>query len=91
MKGKTQLVNDYSEKYGVAKKVAEEHIDNVLSVIKDAIVEDNGVKFVGLFSIEKVLRAGRDYKKPVTGEVVTKSAYKSLKLKLGSRLREEIN
>lgn len=37
MLGKTQLVNNYAEKFGTSKKDAEQSINNVLAVIKDGI------------------------------------------------------
>lgn len=47
MLGKTQLVNNYAEKFGTSKKDAEQSINNVLAVIKDGILNDGGVNFIG--------------------------------------------
>lgn len=62
MLGKTQLVNNYAEKFGTSKKDAEQSINNVLAVIKDGILNDGGVNFIGDFNIKVSERKARDYK-----------------------------
>ena len=91
MKGKVQLVADYAEKFGVSKKEAETAIDRTVEVIKDSLLNDGGVKFVGLFTIDTATRSARDYKNPATGETVHKDSCKTLKIKVGSNLSKELN
>lgn len=91
MLGKTQLVNNYAEKFGTSRKDAEQSINNVLAVIKDGILNDGGVNFIGDFNIKVSERKARDYKNPATGEIVHKDAFNSLKIKVGSNLKKELN
>lgn len=91
MLSKVELATNYAEKFGTTKKEAEDCINQVVSVIKDAIINDGGVKFTGIFTLQTAIRAGRDFKNPATGETVHKEDAKTVKLKVGSALKEELN
>ena len=47
-------------KKGITKTQAEKEIKDVVNLIADMCVENEGVSFKGLFSLKKVLRKGRE-------------------------------
>jgi nucleoid DNA-binding protein len=87
---KKDLINVYSEKYGVSKKAAEESVNNVLEVLTEAI-ENGGVCIKEQFTIKLTERKGRDFKNPKTGEMTHKDDYNTLTIKVGSKMKESIN
>jgi DNA-binding protein HU-beta len=89
--GIKECASAYAEKVGCSKAEAERTVKNVIDVIGQQIVDNGGVQFVGVFSIEVKERAAHEGRNPKTKEAITIPAHKTLKLKVGSALNKAIN
>lgn len=89
--GMKECVRSYAEKRGCTLNEAEKAIKATLEVIKQELIENGGVSFIGLFSLEVVERKERQGFNPSTGEMHTVPAHNSIKIKVGKQLKEELN
>ena len=89
--GIKDCVKRYSEKTGCSLVEANKAMRTAVEVIKEEIIENGGVAFIGVFGLEVVHRNERNGVDPATGETRVIPAHKSLKLTVGKHLREEIN
>lgn len=89
--GIKDCVKSYASKTGCSLAEADRAMRTAVEVIKDEIVNNGGVSFIGTFSIEVVQRAARNGINPATRETHVIPARKTLKLVVGKQLKEELN
>ena len=89
--GIKDCAKSYAAKFGVSVAEAEKIMRNAVEVIKDEIVNEGGVAFMGVFTLEAVDRAEKQGRNPATGEPMTIPAYRTVKLTAGKTLKEELN
>lgn len=88
---KTDLVNNISEKSGLAKKDVETVLNGVLGEITDALSKGDKVQLIGFGTFETRKRSGRISRNPQSGTPIeipesTVSAFKA-----GNKLKEAVN
>ena len=88
---KEDLVKKIAEKKGIPATKAKEMVDTVLEAVRDAILDDGGVRLTNLFTIDIKTRAERQAKNPRTGETITIPASKHLHIKTGNSIKEILN
>ena len=89
--GIKDCVKSYASKTGCTIAEADKAMRTAVEVIRDEIVNNGGVSFIGNFSIEVVNRQERRSVNPSTGETHITPAHRTLKLKVGKQLKEELN
>ena len=89
--GIKDCVRSYASKTGCTLAEADKAMRTAVEVIRDEIVNNGGVSFIGDFSLEVVCRQERRGLNPSTGEIHTIPAHRTLKLKVGKQLKEELN
>jgi len=88
---KAELVNAMAAKTGATKKAAEESLNAVLEVVKEALVKGEKVQLVGFGSFETKVRAARKGKNPQTGAEIKIPACKAPSFKAGKALKDVVN
>lgn len=91
MSGIKECVKNYASKSGCTLAEADKAMRTALEVIKDAIVNDGGVAFIGDFTIQVVQREAKRGVIPSTGKPHVIPAHRTLKIKVGKQLKEELN
>lgn len=89
--GMKECAKRYSAIKGCSLAEAEKSIKTALEVFRQELLENGGVSFIGLFSLEVVTRAEKQGFNPSTGEMHTIPAHKSLRVKVGKQLKEQLN
>lgn len=89
--GIKDCVRSYASKTGCTLAEADKAMRTAVEVIKDEIVNNGGVSFIGTFSLEVVCRKERKGVIPSTGETHTIPAHRTVKLVVGKQLKEELN
>ena len=89
--GIKDCVKSYANKTGCTLAEADKAMRTAVEVIKDEIVNNGGVSFIGLLSLEVVERKERNGVNPATGQPHTIPACKTVKLTVGKQLKEELN
>ena len=89
--GIQECVKALSEKRKCSLAQAREIINDVLDVMEDEIMRTGGVQFVGRFALKTQSRAERDGRNPSTGEKISIPARNTLKLTIGSLLKDKLN
>jgi DNA-binding protein HU-beta len=88
---KAELISAVAEKTGLSKKDAQAAIDATIETIEEALKEGKKVSFIGFGSFEVVTRAPRVARVPGTGKEVKVPETKSVKFKVGKKLKEALN
>jgi len=88
---KSELIAAVAEKSGLSKKDVNAVIEATISVIEEALKDGKKVSFIGFGSFETVKRAPRVARVPGTNKEVKIPATKSVKFKVGKKLKELIN
>ncbi|MHA6534379.1 HU family DNA-binding protein [Paenibacillus sp. BAC0078] len=88
---KTDLVNNISEKSGLAKKDVEAVINGVLSEITDALAQGDKVQLIGFGTFETRKRSGRTGRNPQTGTTIEIPESTVPAFKAGNKLKEAVN
>ena len=88
---KSELVAAMAEKANVTKKAAEESLNAVLDVVKEAMAKGDKVQLVGFGSFETKARAARKGKNPQTGAEMKIPACKAPAFKAGKALKDIVN
>ena len=91
MIGIQDCVKNYAVKTGCTNAEAEKAMKTAVEVLKDAIIEDGGFSFIGLFSVKVAKREARNGRNPKTGLTHVIPAHKTLKVTVGKQLKEELN
>lgn len=89
--GIKDCIKSYASKTGCSISEADKAMRTAVEVIKDEILNNGGVSFIGNFSIEVVHREARKGINPATGMPHVIPARKTLKLVVGKQLKEELN
>ena len=88
---KSDLVGVVAQKTGLSKKDVTAVVDASIEAIEEALKEGNKVSFIGFGSFEVVKRAPRVARVPGTDKEVKIPASKSVKFKVGKKLKEVVN
>ena len=88
---KSDLVAAIAEKANVSKKAAEESLNAMLDVVRDALVKGDKVQLVGFGSFEVRTRAARKGHNPQTKAELKIPACKAPVFKAGKALKEIVN
>lgn len=89
---KADFINRFAESNDIESNAqATRLVNHFLETIKDGLIEDGNIAFIGFgtFSVADVPQ--RNHKVPGTDKVVTKDAHKKVKFKAGKGLSQEIN
>lgn len=89
--GIKDCIKSYASKTGCSISEADKAMRTAVEVIKDEIINNGGVSFIGTFSLEVVRRESRNGINPATGMPHVIPARKTLKLVVGKQLKEELN
>lgn len=89
--GIKDCIKTYANKTGCSLAEADKAMRTAVEVIKEEILTNGGVSFMGLFSLETVQRNERVCRNPATGQPHTIPAHNTLKLSVGKQLKEELN
>jgi DNA-binding protein HU-beta len=88
---KSDLISAVAEKTGLSKKDVAAVIDATIETIEEALKNGEKVSFIGFGSFEVVKRAPRVARVPGTGKEVKIPESKSVKFKVGKKLKELVN
>lgn len=88
---KSDLVNAIAEKTGATKRSAEESLNAMVEVIKDAMAKGDKVQLVGFGSFEVRTRAARKGHNPQTKAEIKIPACKAPAFKAGKALKDIVN
>lgn len=88
---KADLVAAIAAKTNISKKGAEESLNAMVEVIKEALVKGEKVQLVGFGSFEVRTRAARKGKNPQTGAEIKIPACKAPSFKAGKALKDTVN
>ncbi len=88
---KSDLVNKVAEKTGLSKKDVAAVIDASIETIEEALKNGEKVSFIGFGNFEVVTRAARVARVPGTNKEVKIPESKSVKFKVGKKLKEIVN
>lgn len=88
---KSDLVNAIAEKTGATKRAAEESLNAMVEVIKDAMAKGDKVQLVGFGSFEVRTRAARKGHNPQTKAEIKIPACKAPAFKAGKALKDIVN
>jgi len=88
---KSELVVALSEKMGTSKKVAEESLNALVSVIEETLVKGDKIQLVGFGTFETRKRAARKGRNPQTKEEIKIPASTVPVFKAGKAFKELVN
>lgn len=89
--GKSELIAKISQRTGIAKDPCEAVIDAFAEEIKDSLSNGEKVMIKGFMSFEVSTRNERDARNPKTGEIEHFPAVKTVKCKVGQKIKDAIN
>jgi DNA-binding protein HU-beta len=87
---KQTFINNYAEKTEQTKKIASVQVDAFIETLKQALISDNKIQFIGDFSINIVDTKARKGVNPGTGAEIDIPAGKKLKIKSGKTFDIEV-
>ncbi len=88
---KADLIASIAEKSGMTKVQAEISLNNLLTIIADALKKGESVTLVGFGTFAVSSRAARNGRNPKTGATMKIPARKVVKFKAGKKLSDGIN
>lgn len=88
---KSDVVNKLAEKSGISKKSAETILCDLISIIEDSVINDDGVQFTGSFTITTKRIGAKQVINPATKQPMMTKESKSLAIKTGSILKSKLN
>ncbi len=88
---KAELINAAAEKAGLSKKDTEAAVAAIISVITDALAQEDKVQLVGFGSFEVKARAARIGRNPKTKEQIEIPASKVPVFKAGKALKDAVD
>ena len=89
--GIKDCIRSYANKTGCTLAEADKAMRTAVEVIKDEIINNGGDSFIDIFSIESVKREARNGVNPSTRDPYVIPAHRTLKIKVGKQLKEELN
>jgi DNA-binding protein HU-beta len=87
---KTEFIKALSIKTGKTKKDTTIDVDAFLKTLKEALISDNKIQFIGDFSLSIADTKPRVCRNPKSGEEIQVPAGKKLKIKPGKIFIDEI-
>jgi DNA-binding protein HU-beta len=87
---KAELVTAIAEKSELTKKDAAKAVDAFISVVSDALAQEDKVQLVGFGTFEVKHRAERKGRNPQTGQEITIPASKAPVFKAGKALKDVV-
>lgn len=88
---KTQLVAAIAEAMGADKKTASGALDAIADVVAREVANGGAVTLPGIGKVVCRARPERQVRNPATGETVTKSADKVVKISIAKSLKDSVN
>ena len=88
---KSDLIDKIAEKAGRSKSDAEQFLNATLSTIHDTLSSGESIPLVGFGTFSVASRAARTGKNPQTGAAIQIPASKTVKFKVGSKLKDAVN
>jgi len=88
---KAELISAVAQQSGLTKKDSEAAIDALVSVIEEALANQEKVVLVGFGTFETKNRAARKGRNPQTGKTITIPATKAPVFKAGKALKDRVN
>jgi len=88
---KTELIAEVAKKTSLSKKDVNEVINTTLEVIEEALKKGEKVSFIGFGNFEVVTRPAREARVPGTNKKVHVPETKTVKFKVGKKLKEALN
>lgn len=89
---KQELVAKFMEETGmVVKAQAERHVNAVINIIKNAVIDGDTVQLVGFGTFGSKARAARTARNPQTGDTLTIAAKKVPTFKAGKGFKDAVN
>jgi len=88
---KAEYVEAVSAKTGLTKKDVELTLDSFVSVVSDALANNDRVQVNGLGVFESKLRPEREGRNPATGETIKIKASNSVGFKVAKALKDAVN
>ncbi len=88
---KAELVDRVAKQTGLSKVDVDSVIKATIETITEAVAKGDKVAFIGFGSFELTQRAGRKAKIPKTDVIVDVLPSKSVKFKVGKKLKEAVN
>lgn len=88
---KTQLVAALAEEMGADKKTASSALDAIATVVTREVASGGAVTLPGIGKVQCRARPERQVRNPATGESMTKSADKVVKVAIAKALKESVN
>ena len=88
---KTQLVAAIAEEMGTEKKTASAALDAITDIITREVSNGGAVTLPGIGKIACRARPERQVRNPATGETMTKSADKAVKMTIAKALKDSVN
>jgi DNA-binding protein HU-beta len=88
---KSELIAKVAQATGLSKKDVSKVIDESIKAIEEALKNGEKVSFIGFGSFEVVKRAARVARVPGTKKEVKIPESKSVKFKVGKKLKEIVN
>ena len=88
---KTQLVAALAEEMGSDKKTASAALDAIETVVAREVAAGGSVTLPGVGKVVCRARPERQVRNPATGETMTKSADKVVKVSIAKALKDSVN
>jgi len=88
---KAELIAAIAAKSDLTKKDAEKFLSAFEDAVTDALVEGQKVQLVGFLTVDVAERAEREGRNPQTGQPMTIAASKSVRFKVGKKLKDAVN
>ncbi len=88
---KSELITAVAEKSGLSKKDVNTVIDATIETMEEALKNGKKISFIGFGSFEVITRAPRVARVPGTDKKVKIPETKSVKFKIGKKLKELLN
>ena len=86
-----EAADKIAEKAGRSKSDAEQFLNATLSTIQDTLSSGESIPLVGFGTFSVASRAARTGKNPQTGAAIQIPASKTVKFKVGSKLKDAVN
>lgn len=89
--GKTELIKLLAEKEVVSPSSAKMQIENVFSVIAEALENNESVRIYGFGTFEPKVRPTREARNPQNGQKIVIPEYKTVSFKVARDLKKRFN
>ena len=88
---KQELLKQVAEETGLSVKKVGEVYDTIIDMVKEMLKGGESVRLGHVGILKPVNRAARKARNPQTGEEIDVPAHKSVKFKISSKFKDEIN